>query len=657
MLEQGVFLRSVESCNSNATEVRFELDFTGEVPAGKWLRLRYSTSLYCSATRLAIRFTSDGGESQAALPAALFGIGEWVGLVPEQTRRIGIVLPADHAASDFRLSSCEVLTRRDVLQRAWGRHPGKSLLAVGLGAVGRRDDAKAILEEIFGATRFERYHEWRALNRRDLDPTGLEARRNSWRGGPRIRAVIHVPHDKAGEALEATIGSLQRQTYPNWSLAVVGTNVGDRGGRPGLPVEGNVRAACLWEGLETTDLVLPVVAGDVVADYAMAALVEFASRRPDCSMFYADEDSIDADRRHVAPELKPDWSPIFHQARPYAGRAVYFRRRALEAHADLPATVLLQPSTWDRLLAAEAAPVGHIRRVLLTKPWTAAEARASVTAAAPAAATVTATLIVPTRDRADLLAACLSGLEKTSPRDFDLLIVDNGSTEPAARELLDRAGRHSWVRIVDAAGPFNFSALCNRAAELARGRVLVFLNNDTVAMQPDWLANLVCWAVRPDVGGVGAKLVYPSGKLQHAGLVLGLGGYAGHIDAGAGPAHRGYLDRLAAPHEVSAVTGACLAVEKGKFDAIGGFDAERYPIELGDIDLCLRLRQRGWKTVFTPHATLTHHESATRGRSNVAKRYAKERRHFLQDWEKAVLDDPCFHPALSLKAVRTSLDG
>ncbi len=175
-------------------------------------------------------------------------------------------------------------------------------------------------------------------------------------------------------------------------------------------------------------------------------------------------------------------------------------------------------------------------------------------------------------------------------------------------------------------------------------------------MRPDWLANLMGWAMRPDVGAVGARLLYPSGRLQHAGLVLGLGGYAAHIDVGSEAAYKGYLDRLRVPHEVSAVTGACLAVEKSKFDAIGGFDAERYPIELGDIDLCLRLAQRGWKTVFTPDAVLTHHESATRGRSNVAERYAKERQHFLASWKDAVLDDPCFHPALSLTARRTSLD-
>lgn len=590
------------------------------------------------------------------MPAALFGAGEWVGLIPPGTRRVSVVLPAGYTVADFALVSCEFLSLREVIRLLWKGRTGRDFLVAGWGAFRRRGEMNGILEEMLGAHSLERYHEWRTRNGRELDPAGLDAPRDSWREAPHIRVVLHAGGEERAAALDETIASLHRQIYPNWSLVLLGKEMACRGLRKPVRVEVDARAGLLWEGLEASDLVMPVVAGDVVADYAMAALAEFASGRADCSMFYADEDSIDVRRRYVAPELKPDWSPIFHRARPYVGRAVYFRRQALEGHADVPSAAFLRPSSLDALFAAEVGPVGHVRRMLLTKPWKPAEAAAPAITARPPSGQASATLIIPTRDRAYLLAACLSGLDKTRPRDFDLVIVDNGSKEPGTRDLLDRMRKHSWVRLLDMAGPFNFSALCNRAAENAQGRVLVFLNNDTVAMTPDWLANLTSWTVRPDVGAVGAKLVYPSGRIQHAGLVLGLGGYAAHIDIGEKSAHRGYLNRLTVPHEVSAVTGACLAVEKVKFDAIGGFDAERYPIELGDVDLCLRLGQRGWKTVFTPQAVLTHHESATRGRSNVAKRYAVERRHFLESWQDAVLDDPCFHPALSLTAQRTSLD-
>lgn len=642
---------------SIADEVQFDLVFAGEPPTGCWLRLRYRATLYGSAARPVIRFEMEGDVVQATMPAALFGKGEWIGLVPDGTRHIRILLPPGLPATGFSLTSCEVLPLAGVLRLAYQRSVGKTLVAAVLGFVGRKADSRELLKSIFGATPLARYHEWRACSERALDLSELEAGRDGWLQGPHVRVVIQA-NGKEPAHIEATLRSLERQSYGKWSLALVAAAANVPGDRQALAVGGSEKAACLWNDLEASDIVLPIFAGDTISDYAMAALAEVASNCPDLSLFYADEDTIDAERRYVEPELKPDWSPIFHRARPYVGRAVYFRRRALDAHADISADEMLQPATWNALFAREAGPAGHIRRVLLTKS-SKTPAMAPLGAAAPALSSgpgPTATLIIPTRDRADLLAACLAGLEKTVPRDFELLVVDNGTRQPAARELLDRVQSLSWGRVVDAAGPFNFAALCNRAAALAEGRILVFLNNDTEAMRPDWLANLVGWAARPDIGAVGAKLLYSSGRLQHAGLVLGLGGYAAHIDAGVGPADEGYLGRLAVPHEVSAVTGACLAVEKSKFDAIGGFDVEKYPIELGDVDLCLRLARRGWKTILAPGASLMHRESATRGKTDIARRYAWERQNFLSDWQGVLADDPCFHPALSLTARRTSLD-
>lgn len=644
------------SCEEIAYKEQFNVVCSGGIPAGRWLRVRYRTTLYGSAVRPVIRFHVGSEDIQAPMPAALFGAAEWVGFVPKRTCRIHIALPADCPATDFSLTSCEVLSLRALLALAWKRNPAKTVLAAGLSLLRHEAGANELLKGFLGATPLRRYHEWRVANSRGLDLEGLEAPRDGWRQGPHIRAIVAVDDSKAAEALDTTLNSLERQSYSNWSIALIGPEGTHRGNRRAMCVQGDAKAGALWEGLEASDIVVPIVAGDTIADYAMAALAGFAAARPAVSLFYADEDSIDADRRHLAPELKPDWSPIFQGARPYVGRAVYFRRRALEAHAGLSSAEMLQPSTWDALFTAEAGPVGHIRRVLLTKSRKSPEIGDLAPMAVSAPQAATATIIIPTRDRADLLAACLAGLEKTEPRNFDLLIVDNGSKERATRDLLERAQARSAVRVLEIDGPFNFSILCNSAAKLAQGRVLVFLNNDTEATRPDWLAALTGWAIRPDVGAVGAKLLYPSGRLQHAGLVLGLGGYAAHIDIGAKPADKGYLDRFTVAHEISAVTGACLAVEKIKFDAVGGFDEERYPIELGDIDLCLRLAQRGWKTVFTPGAVLKHRESATRGRANVAKRYARERQHFLSSWRDAVLDDPYFHPALSLTARRTSLD-
>ena len=625
-----------------------------EIRGGRWLQLRYRTALYGSAMRPVIRFLRDAGVSHEVMSASLFGVGEWIGCIPAETRRIDILPPADPPAG-FSLMSATVLSNRELLALARQRNASKAGLAATLRAAGFRAASDGLLKNLFGATPIRQYHEWRERNRRELDLTGLESRRDSWVHGPHIRVILLDASVKSEAAFRATFASLERQAYPNWSVAFVGEGAVAEPDYRLVHIAANASAEALWRGLSASDILLPIRAGDEIADYAMGTLVDFASTRPGYTLFYADEDSIDAGR-YVAPELKPDWSPIFQRSRSFVGRAVYARCRALEAHGRLPLAEMLRAATWDALYTAATGPVGHIRRVLLTKIWKPAGAQKRVEAAKPVGPQETVTIIIPTRDRAKLTEACLASLKKTMPGSFNLLIVDNGSTAPAMRRLLDRAEKRMGVRVVEADGPFYFSALCNRAARYAEGRVLVFLNNDTEVLRPDWLANLTGWAVQPEVGAVGAKLVYPSGRLQHAGLVLGLGGYAAHVDIGVPPAYPGYLDRFTVPHEVSAVTGACLAVEKSKFEAIGGFDADRFPIELGDVDLCLRLAKRGWKTVLAPDALLMHRESATRGRSDAAKRYAAERRHFLANWMDTIRDDPFFHPALSLTARRTSLD-
>lgn len=628
---------------------------THEAPEGRWLQVRYHATLYGSAARPVIRFLCEGAEIEEVMSTPLFGAGQWIGCIPTATQHIKVLPPAACPSEGFRLTSARVLTTRELWALAWERNASKAGLAGVLRATGFRAAADGLLKDLFGSTPLRRYHEWRESNRRDVDLAGLESRRNSWGRGPHIRVVLLDGGESSVEALRRTISSLERQAYPNWSFTLIGGMSAFGPEHRIVRIAAEASAQSLWRGMSLSDIVLPVSVGDEIADHAMGTLVEFASERPDHMLFYADEDSVDGGR-YLAPELKPDWSPIFQRSRSFVGQAVYVRCRALESHGNRSLTEMLQASSWAALFTASSGPVGHIRRVLLTKAWKPARTVSPVKTFQPIGSDATATIIIPTRDRANLTAACLASLEKTTPGKFDLLIVDNGSTTRAMRRLLDRAVKRPGVRVLNAAGPFNFSAICNRAVSHAKGRILVFLNNDIEVLRPDWLENLMKWAVRADVGAVGAKLVYPSGRLQHAGLVLGLGGYAAHIDVGAAKAYRGYLDRFTVPHEVSAVTGACLAVEKSKFEAVEGFDAARYPVELGDVDLCLRLATRGWKTVLTPEALLMHRESATRGRADVATRYAAERRHFRARWLDAIRDDPYFHPALSLTARRASLD-
>jgi GT2 family glycosyltransferase len=234
--------------------------------------------------------------------------------------------------------------------------------------------------------------------------------------------------------------------------------------------------------------------------------------------------------------------------------------------------------------------------------------------------------------------------------------MDNGSTEPDALALLSDLRRTARFTVVDRPGPFNFSALSNEGARLTATPLLVFLNNDIEMINGNWLKPLVRWAMQPDIGVVGAKLLFPGGTIQHAGVVVGLGGIGGHMYRKQPSDARGYLGELRVPHEVTAVTAACIAIERGKFEAIGGFDAENLPVELNDLDLCLRMAERGWSNLWTPESVLYHHESASRlvGLS-PSKAYRGERMYFAQRWQHIIRDDPHFHPGLSLFSIQPAL--
>jgi O-antigen biosynthesis protein len=268
------------------------------------------------------------------------------------------------------------------------------------------------------------------------------------------------------------------------------------------------------------------------------------------------------------------------------------------------------------------------------------------------------TIVVATRNSAAFLRRTISGiLEKTRFAQLDLVIVDNGSTDPWALNLLRSAAKDERVTLLRAPGPFNFAALSNLGATQARGTVIVFLNNDMEIIEPEWLCELAEWAIDPQVGAVGCKLLYPDRRIQHAGVVLGIGESAGHFDAGLSDGEPGWLGRNLILHEASAVTGACLAVERAKFAAAGGFDAVHLPMEYNDIDLCLRLEELGFATLWTPFARIVHFESATRGKATFRRldTHAAERAYFCQRWADRLRDDPFFHPGLSLFSFSAAL--
>ena len=268
-------------------------------------------------------------------------------------------------------------------------------------------------------------------------------------------------------------------------------------------------------------------------------------------------------------------------------------------------------------------------------------------------------IVIPSRDRLELISrVCRGVLHETAYAPLELIIVDNGSTDPAVLAHYETLRRDPRVRIRIDPQPFNFAAMVNAGVALASGRVIVLLNNDVAVLEPGWLDAMVRQACRPEVGAVGAKLLYGDGTLQHAGVVVGLGGRAGHIlrrRAGDTPGH---LGRLQVAHEVSAVTAACLAVSREKYQAVGGFDAESFPVDFNDVDFCLRLGAAGWKSVWTPDATLAHLESVSRGPSVGPERarFEREAARFSERWRDVIRHDPFYHPALSLTTFGEDLE-
>jgi O-antigen biosynthesis protein len=253
-----------------------------------------------------------------------------------------------------------------------------------------------------------------------------------------------------------------------------------------------------------------------------------------------------------------------------------------------------------------------------------------------------------------LLEACIASLEPaTRKRRCEIIVVDNDSSDPDTLDYLASIdGR--LARIVRVAGDFNFARLNNRAAAAAHGDYLCLMNNDVQALDGDWLDEMLGRAAAPDVGAVGASLLWPSGVVQHGGVVLGPNFAAAHAFNERMDGDAGYGDLLRVAHECSAVTAACLVTRRGDYIDLGGMDEFRFPVNFNDVDYCLKLRAAGKRIVFTPHARLLHLESASRGSDRQADRkarFARELTNLRAKWADVLTSDPFYSPALSLDPV------
>jgi GT2 family glycosyltransferase len=268
-------------------------------------------------------------------------------------------------------------------------------------------------------------------------------------------------------------------------------------------------------------------------------------------------------------------------------------------------------------------------------------------------------LIIPTRDRVDLLKGCVESiLSRTIYENYEIIVIDNNSREPETQAYLAQLRQRANARVLSYAGSFNYSAINNFAVGHASGEIVGLINNDIEAISPEWLGEMVSWAVQPDIGCVGAKLYYADQRIQHAGVILGLGGVAGHSHKYASREDPGYFYRLKVVQNLSAVTGACLLVRKEIYDAVGGLNERDLKIAFNDVDFCLRVREAGYSNVWTPYAELYHLESMSRGLEDdleKIRRFQSEIAYMKERW--ALENDPFYSPNLTRDREDFSIDG
>ncbi|WP_439594860.1 glycosyltransferase [Falsiroseomonas sp.] len=480
-----------------------------------------------------------------------------------------------------------------------------------------------------------------------LDEADVAAIRARIGEGPRISVCLALGEGPVLPALHS-LRALRAQIFANWQLclavpegrrAALRDGLRRAGEAPVEPVGTTLAEAIAAAEGEFLTLLDP---GDALAPEALAEVAIALQAQPDLDLVFADEDAIAPGGQRMAPRFKPGWSPEPLRSLDSVGRPFFLRRSRLAQ----PGTAL---AMVRQVALARPEAVRHIPAVLLHR----AAPAPLETRTAPAVFSGTpplVSIIIPTRDRADLFGPCIEGiLHRTDHPSLEILLVDTGSTEPDALALLEKLRPDPRVRILHRPGPFNWSAANNQAAAEARGEVLVFLNNDTVMAQPGWLGELAGQAMRPGIGVVGAKLLYPDGRVQHAGVALGPDGAAKHIQRFAQATDPGYLGQLAVVRDVGAVTGACMAMPRRAFEALGGFEAEHLALEWSDIEICIRARAQGYRVLFTPHAELLHLESATRadaGDPARIARFEREQAWVMQRWPEAMQHDPFVNPNL-----------
>lgn len=534
----------------------------------------------------------------------------------------------------------------------------------------------------------------------------MEARVAGMEQQPLI-SVIMPTYNPNPAWLREAIESVRAQIYPHWELCIAddastSKEVRDiltsyRDSDPRIRVvfrsqNGHISASSnsaielstgAWLALMDHDDLLPA--------HALFCVADCIGAHPDARLIYSDEDKIDENGRRFGPYFKPDWNIDL------------FRSQNMFSHLGVLAAELVREvggfrvgfegsQDWDLVLRCieriEPGQIRHLPRVLYhwrvheestaksmdAKPYAALAGERALnehlarTGVAGAAEHIGfgyrvryslpseppfVSLIIPTHNEERLLRRCIDSIvAKTKYPNYEIIVLDNDSDEPAALAYFKALGARPNIRVICDKRALSRATLNNAAVEHARGELIALVSDDIEVLTPDWLSEMVSIALQPGVGAVGARLWYPDMRLQHAGMILGIGGIAGYSHRGLPKGNAGYGARAALIQSFSAVTAACLVIRKAVYEQMGGLDGVHLAERFSDVDFCLRLREAGLRNVWTPYAELIHHESRDGWRKMppaTRHRLQRDATYMQQRWGEALLNDPAYSPNLMLK--------
>lgn len=535
---------------------------------------------------------------------------------------------------------------------------------------------------------------------------GMRRRINNFSNSPLISVLMPVYNSNI-EWLKEAIDSVKRQIYQNWELCIADDASSDPSIKllledysrldPRIKVvirekNGHISAASNSAlSLASGEWIALLDHDDLIAEHALFWVVDAINRNPNSLMIYSDDDNINEQGERSNPYFKCDWNPDLFYSQNLFGHLGVYNTKMVQ---DVGGFRLGMEGSQDYDLALrclekiDVTQVHHIPRILYH--WRVhAESTAFSSDAKPYAMIAgekainehferqgidakvefngyayravyalpeelpLVSLIIPTRNGLDVLQQCIESIiKKTTYTNYELIVVDNSSDDKSTISYLQKISSHPLVQVIRDERPFNYSAINNAAVKKANGQIIGLLNNDIEVISPNWLDEMVSHALRPGVGAVGARLWYPNKTLQHGGVILGIGGAAGHSHKGISSEGYGYSNRAVITQNYSAVTAACLIIRKSIYEQVNGLNETNLAIAYNDVDFCIRVVKAGYRNVWTPYAELYHHESATRGHEDTPEkkaRLAKEMAYLKEKWNDFLLNDPCYSPNLTLE--------